>query len=68
MCTYQEYNLQNELRATHFRPATPGSQLDIIGWRQGRAPEPTQWAEIRNSAVTDSRHQITELDGCCKVR
>ena len=40
----------------------------IMGGRQGRVPEPTQRAEIRNSAITDSRHQITALDGCCKVR
>ena len=38
------------------------------GGRQGRVPEPTQRAEIRKSAVTDSRHQITAIDGCCKVR
>ena len=40
----------------------------IIGGRQGRVPEPTQRAEIRHSAVTDSRHQITALDDRCKVR
>ena len=38
----------------------------IIGGRQGRVPEPTQRAEIRNSAVTDSRHQITAFDGSRK--
>ena len=44
-----------------------------IGGRQGRVPEPTQRAKIRNSAITDwqwfgARHQITALDGSCKVR
>ena len=29
-----------------------------IGGRQGRVPEPTQQAEIRKSAVYDSRHQM----------
>ena len=41
---------------------------NLNGGRQGRVPEPTQRAEIRKSAVTDSRHQITAHDGCCKVR
>ena len=40
----------------------------LIGGRQGRVQEPTHLAEIRNSAVADSRHQITAFDGCCKVR
>ena len=43
-------------------------KLIINGGRQGRVPEPTQRAEIRHSAVTDSRHQITALDDRCKVR
>ena len=41
---------------------------NLNGGHQGRVPEPTQLAEIRKSAVTDSRHQITAHDGCCKVR
>ena len=41
--------------------------LVLVEGRQGRVPEPTQRAEIRNSIVTDSRHQITAVDGC-KVR
>ena len=45
-----------------------GKHQATIGGRQGRVPEPTQRAEIRHSAVTDSRHQITALDDRCKVR
>ena len=65
-CALWRHSYQNSIRKLTVCYSDIFTHL--IGGRQGRVPEPTQQAEIRNSAVTDSRHQITALDGCCKVR
>ena len=50
------FNAEERQTALELQKQLTTQLEQTIGGRQGRVPEPTQRAEIRNSAVTDSRH------------